>query len=60
LACQVDFTVKHALFHCVSFTNAGDDFVCVTNLTSMSELFSKVASRSIINFVKETGIFCKI
>jgi len=28
--------------------------------TSMSELFSKVASRSIIDFIKETGFYRKI
>jgi len=59
LACQVDLIVEHVLLHCVSFTNAPDDFVCVT-LTSMFELFSKVASRSIINFIKETEFFHKI
>jgi len=26
LACQVDLTVEHVLLHCVSFTNARDDF----------------------------------
>jgi len=58
LACQVDLTVEHVLLHCVSFTNARDNFFCVT-LTSMSELFSKVASRSIIDFIKETGFYRK-
>jgi len=52
LNCRVDLSVEHVLLHCVSFTNAHDDFFCVT-LTSMSELFSNVASRSIISF-KET------
>jgi len=59
LAYQVDFTVEHVLLHCVSFTNAREHFFCVT-LTSMSELFSKVASRSIIDFIKETGFYHKI
>jgi len=59
LACQVDLTVEHVLRHCVSFTNACDNFVCVT-LNSMSKLFSKVASCSIIDFIKETGFFRKI
>jgi len=52
-------TVEHVLLHCVSFTNARDNCFCVT-LTSMSELFSKVASRSIIYFIKETGFYRKI
>jgi len=58
LAYQVNLTVEHVLFHCVSFTNARDDLFCVT-LISMSELFSKVASRSIINIIKETGFIVK-
>jgi len=59
LACQVDLTVGHVLLHCVSFTNAHDNRFCVT-LTSMSELFWKVASRSIIDFIKDTGFYRKI
>jgi len=58
LACQVDFTVEHVLLHCFSFANARDNFSVW--LTSMSELFSKVASRSIIDFIKQTGFYCKI
>jgi len=45
---------KHVLLYCVSFTNARDDIFCVT-LTLMSELFSKVASRSIVNVIKDAG-----
>jgi len=59
LACQMDLTVEHVLLHCVSFTNASDNFFCVT-LISMSEFFSKVASRSIIDLIKETGFYRKI
>jgi len=59
LAYQVDLTVEHVLLHCVSFTNAHYNCFCVT-LTSMSELFSKVTSRSIIDFIKETGFYRKI
>jgi len=39
--------------------NARDNFFCVT-LTAMSEMFSKVASRSIIDFIEETGFYRKI
>jgi len=59
LACHVDLTVKHILLHCLFFTNACDNCFCVT-LTSMSELFLKVASRSIIDFNEETGFYRKI
>jgi len=58
VACLVVLTVEHGLLHCVSFTNARDNCFCVT-LTFMSELFSKVASRSIIDFVKQTRFFVK-
>jgi len=56
---SVVLTVEHVLLHCVSFTHAREIFFGV-NLTSMSELFSKVASRSIIDFNKETGFYRKI
>jgi len=56
---EVDLTVEHVLLHCVSFTNARDNCFCVT-MTSMSELFSKVASSSIIDFIKESGFYRNI
>jgi len=59
LACQVDSTVELVLLHCVSFTKARGNCFWVT-LTSMSELFSKVASRLIVNFIKETGFYRNI
>jgi len=58
LVCQVELTVEHILLHCVSCTNARDDFFFVT-LTFLSVL-SKVASRSIIDFIKESGFYSKI
>jgi len=54
-----DLTVEHVLLHGVSFTNARDNSFCAT-LIFMSELFLKVASRSIIDFIKETGFYHKI
>jgi len=42
LSSQVELTVEHILLHFVSFENACGEFFCFT-LTSMSELFSKVA-----------------
>jgi len=59
LGLSMDLTVEHVLLHCVPFTNARDNCFCVT-LTFMSELFSKVASRSVIDFIKETGFYHKI
>jgi len=59
LACQDEVAVEHIMFHCVSFTNARGDIFCVT-LASMSKLFLKVASHSIIYFIKEAGFYRKI
>jgi len=53
---MVIFVYFIALLHCILLR---DNFFCLT-LTSMSELFSKVASRSIIDFTKETGFYRKI
>jgi len=57
LACQVELTVENILLHCASFTNCRDDFFLWYFDLNMSILFSKVASRSIIDFIEETG-FC--
>jgi len=43
---------------CAYFTNVHDHFFCVT-VTSLTELFSKIASRLIIDFIKETGFYRK-
>jgi secreted Zn-dependent insulinase-like peptidase len=52
----MELTVEHILLQCASFTKARDDFFSVT-VTSLSELFSKVAPRSLIDYIKETGWF---
>jgi len=51
-------TVKHILLHYASYRNARDDFFLYYTL--MSELFSKVASRSTIYFNKGAGFYHKI
>jgi len=51
--------VVYILLLCVSFIIARDNFFCFT-VTSQSELFLKVVSRSIIDFFKETGFYCEI
>jgi hypothetical protein len=58
-ACDVDLTVKHILLHCVSFAIAHDHSFNMA-VTTQSELFSKVSSRSIIEFIKKTGRYRKI
>ena len=49
-ACDVDLTVEHILLHCVSFAIAGDHSFNMT-VTTLPGLFSKVSSRSIIEFM---------
>ena len=58
-ACDVELTVKHILLHCVSFAIARDNSFNMT-VTTLSELFTKVSSRSIIEFIKTTGLIRKI
>jgi hypothetical protein len=58
-ACGVDMTVEHILFHCVSFALARDHSVIMA-VTTQSELFSKVPSRSIIEFIHKTVLYRKI
>jgi len=59
LAGQVELTVEHIVLHCVYLTNACEDYFCVT-VTCKSELCMKVASHSIIDFIKLTGFYRKI
>jgi Reverse transcriptase (RNA-dependent DNA polymerase) len=58
-ACDVDVTAEHILLHCASFAIARDHSFNMT-VTTLSELFSKVPSRSIIEFIKKTGLYRKI
>ena len=57
--CGVDLTVEHILLHCASFASDRERFYNMT-VTTLSELFSKVPSRSIIEFIKKTGLYRKI
>ena len=56
--CGADLTVEHILLHCVSFASDRERFYNKT-VTTLSELFSKVSSRSIIEFIKKTGLYRK-
>ena len=58
-ACDIALTVEHILLHCVSFAIARDHSF-KTTVTTLSDLFSKVSSRSIIEFIKKTGLYRKI
>jgi len=54
-----DFTGWSSILFAIIRLRSSVNCFCVT-LTSISELFSQVASRSIINFFKETGFYRKI
>jgi hypothetical protein len=58
-SCQVELKVEHIRLHCGCFIKALDDFF-VVHVTTVAELFSKVSSRSIIDFIKEIGFYRKI
>jgi len=55
----VKSTDEHILLHCVSFTNFRVDFSCAS-VNCISELFSNVASQSIIYVIEETGFIVKL
>ena len=57
--CGADLTVEHILLHCVSFASDRECFYNKT-VTTLSELFSNVSTRSIIEFIKKTGLYRKI
>ena len=58
-ACDIELTVEHVLLHCVSFAIARAHSFNMT-VTTLSELCSKVSSRSIIEFIKKTRLSRKI
>ena len=58
--CGADVTVEHILLHCVSFASDRERFYNKRVNTLSSELFSKVSTRSIIEFIKKTGLYRKI
>jgi len=57
IACQLPLTVEHILLNCVDFMFIRNKyFTC----TTLAELFSSVPSRTIVDFIKEIGLYHKI
>ncbi len=57
IACQTPLTVKHILLDCIDFMLIRNKYyTCAT----LADLFSKVPSRTIIDFIKEIGFYHKI
>ena len=57
ITCQLPLTVEHILLNCLVFTSIRHKyFTC----TTMADLFGKVPSRTIVDFIKETGLYHKV
>jgi kelch-like protein 2/3 len=57
IACQLPLTVKHILLNCIDFNLIRQKyFTC----TTLAELFSDVPSRTIVDFIKEIGLYHKV
>ena len=57
IACQLPLTVEHILLNCVDFMFIRNKyFTCVT----LADLFAKVPSRTIVDFIKEIGLYHKV
>ena len=56
-ACQTQLAVEHVLLHCLAWNAVRANHFTVTNLL---DLFSKVTSRCIVDFIKEIGFYCRI
>ena len=56
-ACQTQLTVEHVLLHCVTWNVIRANYFKVS---SLSELFNKIAPQCIIGFLKEIGIYRRI
>ena len=55
--CQTQLTVEHVLLHCPTWNAIRANHFTVTSLL---DLFSKVASRCIVDFIKEIGFFRRL
>ena len=70
IACQMPLTVEHILLNCVDFIYIRNKyFTCVTFIyirnkyftcVTLAELFTRVPSRTIVDFIKEIGLYHKV
>ena len=57
IACQLPLTVEHILLSCVDFMLIRHKyFTC----TTLANLFTNVPSRTIVDFIKEIGLYHKV
>jgi hypothetical protein len=57
VGCDSPFTVEHILVDCVEFALSRAKYF---NVSSLKELFDTVQARSIIDFIKDIGLYRKI
>ena len=57
IGCQTPLTVEHILLNCIEFQLIRVKYYTCTNL---SELFSNVPPRAIVDFIKEIGLYRKL
>jgi kelch-like protein 2/3 len=57
IGCQTPLTVEHILLNCIDFQLIRDKYYTFANL---SELFNNVPSRTIVDFIKEIGLYRKL
>jgi ribonuclease HI len=55
--CQSPLTVEHILLHCIDFNLVRQKYYSVSTLT---DLFNSVQPRTILNFIKEIGLYGKL
>ena len=54
VACSCDFTVKHVLVECDDFAEIRRRYY---NVRDMKQLFEKVSPGTVLDFIKEIGLF---
>jgi ribonuclease HI len=57
IACQVPLTVEHILLNCIDFMFIRTKYF---KCTTLADLFNNVPSRTIVDFIKEIGLYHKV
>ena len=57
IGCQTPLTVEHILINCMDFQPTRQKYYTSANL---SDLFNNVPSRTIVDFIKEIGLYRKL
>ena len=57
IACQERYTVKHFMIECVDLADTRDKFY---NVVSLKDLFEQINVNTILEFLKEVGLYHKV